>query len=310
MNQGVGTCSPGTVPQELFKSAITHEFGHTLGFRHSDQDRGSSGPCSSDPSLECSNQAIMKSFISTGLNAALQAWDQHAVQAVYPGNVCAPSNCTAPVITSQPASSTAPANSDTTLSIAATGTGPLSYQWYIGTSGNTASPVSGATGPAFIVAPATTTSYWIRVSNSCGSVNSVTATVTVTAAAGSGSSFYLITPCRLLDTRDPAGAYGGPALAANAKRNVVVTGRCGVPAGAQSIALNVTVISANTIGYFTLFPGPASTATPNTATINFTTGKTRGNNAIIRLGSDGSMNINNSSSTAEGFVIDLTGYFK
>jgi hypothetical protein len=308
MNRGLANCTL-LFNNGDFNSAVTHEIGHTLGFRHSDQDRSSAGACTSDPSLECSNQAIMKSFISTGLNAALQVWDQHAVQAVYPGNVCAPSNCTAPAITGQPASSTAPPNSDTTLSITATGTGPLAYQWYIGTSGNTASPVSGATGPALIVAPATTTSYWIRVSNSCGSVNSVTATVTVAAAAGS-SSFYLIAPCRLLDTRDPAGAYGGPAVAANAKRNVVVTGRCGVPAGAQSVALNVTVISANSIGYFTLFPGPASTATPNTATINFSTGKTRGNNAIIRLGSDGSMNITNSSSTDEGFVIDLTGYFK
>jgi hypothetical protein len=252
----------------------------------------------------------MKSFISTGLNGTLQAWDQHAVQAVYPGNVCAPSNCTPPTITQPPGSSTITSGGGVTLSVSATGTGPLSYQWYIGTSGNTASPVSGGTGAALVVTPSTTTNYWVRVTNSCGSVNSITATVTVAASAGPAASFYLITPCRLVDTRNPAGSYGGPAIAANGTRNFVVTGRCSVPAGTVSVSLNVTVISAGTNGWFTIYPGPINTPTPNTATINFSTGKTRGNNAIIRLGSDGSINVANSSATAQGFVIDLTGYFK
>ena len=43
------------------------------------------GPCpGSDASLECATSAIMKSFIPSGLNGALQSWDQHAVDAVYP----------------------------------------------------------------------------------------------------------------------------------------------------------------------------------------------------------------------------------
>ena len=308
MNRGIANCTL-LFNNGDFNSAVTHEIGHTLGFRHSDQDRASSGACTNDPSLECSNQAIMKSFISTGLNAVLQTWDQHAVQAVYPGNICAPGGCTAPAITTQPQSRTINSGSSATLTVGASGTTPLSYQWYVGNSGNTNSPVSGATGPSLTVTPAVTTNYWVRVSNSCGSVNSNTATVTI-ASAGPASSFFLITPCRLLDTRDPIGPYGGPAIGANAVRNVVVTGRCGVPAGAVSVSLNVTVISAGTNGWFTLYPGPAGTPTPNTATINFSTGKTRGNNAIIRLGSDGSLNVANSSATTQGFVIDLTGYFK
>jgi hypothetical protein len=87
MNQGIANCTL-LFNNGDFNSAVTHEVGHTLGFRHSDQTRADSQgtACSTDPSLECADVAIMKSFIPNGLNAALQPWDQHAVAAVYPGS--------------------------------------------------------------------------------------------------------------------------------------------------------------------------------------------------------------------------------
>jgi hypothetical protein len=87
MNQGIANCTL-LFNSGDFNSAVTHEVGHTLGFRHSDQTRADmpGSPCSTDASLECSDTAIMKSFIPNGLNAALQPWDQHAVAAVYPGS--------------------------------------------------------------------------------------------------------------------------------------------------------------------------------------------------------------------------------
>ena len=85
MNKGIANCTL-LFNSGDFDSAVAHEVGHTLGFRHSDQTRADnpSTPCSSDPTLECSSNAIMKSFVSSGLHAALQAYDQHAVAAVYP----------------------------------------------------------------------------------------------------------------------------------------------------------------------------------------------------------------------------------
>ena len=310
MNQGLANCTL-LFNNGDFNSAVTHEVGHTLGFRHSDQNRASSADCSTDASLECSNQAIMKSFISTGLNAALQTWDQHAVQAVYPGNVCSPT-CTAPAITQQPTSTTITSGGSTTLSVGASGTTPFTYQWYVGPSGTTTTPVSGGTGPSVTVSPAATTQYWARVSNSCGTANSNAATVTVAAAAAPAASFYLVTPCRLLDTRNAVGPYGGPALAANATRNVVVAGHCSVPSGATSVVVNVTAIGAGANGWMTLFPGPAGAPTPNSANLNYTAGTTRGNNGIIRMGTDGSINVTNfnGSNAAIAFVMDITGYFK
>lgn len=85
MNKGLANCTL-LFNSGDFNTAVTHEIGHTLGFRHSDQTRDSSAACTTDPTLECSNQAVMKSFISTGINAVLQTWDQHAVDAVYPGS--------------------------------------------------------------------------------------------------------------------------------------------------------------------------------------------------------------------------------
>lgn len=87
MNRGLANCTL-LFNNGDFNSAVTHELGHTLGFRHADQNRGSNGACSSDPSLECASSAIMTAFVTPGINAALQTWDQHAVQAVYPGGSC------------------------------------------------------------------------------------------------------------------------------------------------------------------------------------------------------------------------------
>lgn len=298
MNQGIANCTL-LFNNGDWNSAVTHEIGHTLGFRHADQTRDSSAACTSDPSLECSQQAIMKSFISTGLNAALQTWDQHAVQAVYPGNVCAP-DCTAPAITSQPQSTAVPAGTGVTLSVGATGTS-LTYQWYIGTSGVTTNPINGATGASVNVAPSVTTTYWVRVSNSCGTADSASATVTVQPIAG--ASFFLIAPCRILDTR------GGSPVPANGVMNLVVTGKCGVPSGATSLAVNVTAVSPPGGGLVTLYPGPANTVKPVVSTINYSAGRTLANNARITIGLDGSINIFNAGSPLD-FLIDVSGYFK
>jgi subtilisin-like proprotein convertase family protein len=84
-----------------------------------------------------------------------------------------------PSITSQPSSPPIQAGRSATLSVVASGSG-LSYQWYVGSSGTTTSPISGATSSSYTT-PAlfSTTSYWVQVTNVSGSANSSTATVTV-----------------------------------------------------------------------------------------------------------------------------------
>ncbi len=64
----------------------------------------------------------------------------------------------------------------------ASGTTPLSYQWYRGSTGDTSNPISGATSSSYTTPKLIqTTSYWVAVTNSCGSANSNTATITMAA---------------------------------------------------------------------------------------------------------------------------------
>lgn len=93
----------------------------------------------------------------------------------------------APTITTQPQSQSIAPGQTATLTVGASGTAPLSYQWFAGTSGNTASLVASATASNYTTpALTTTTAYWVRVSNPAGAVNSATATLTVGTATISG----------------------------------------------------------------------------------------------------------------------------
>ncbi|HSY52673.1 MAG TPA: hypothetical protein VLC46_27990 [Thermoanaerobaculia bacterium] len=176
---------PSFVGQSLYIQLLTHELGHTLGFHHAD---GTSNPASPPPSCQspspCASigQAIMASVLPSGNSiGSLGPWDMDAVNTVYGAGPV----CNAPQVTTQPSSQSITSGNHANLSVAASGTPTLTYQWYIGTSGTTTTPVNGATGTTFTPSPATTTSYWVRVSNSCNGVqfaNSNTAVVTVTCA--------------------------------------------------------------------------------------------------------------------------------
>lgn len=88
---------------------------------------------------------------------------------------------TAPAITAQPQNQTIASGDVAMLAVEAGGTAPLTYQWFIGSSGTTSTPAGGATAPSHTTPALTaTSSYWVRVSNAHGSVDSATAVVTVT----------------------------------------------------------------------------------------------------------------------------------
>ncbi|MEO7101180.1 MAG: hypothetical protein ABI162_17645 [Luteolibacter sp.] len=84
-----------------------------------------------------------------------------------------------PAITSQPASTTISSGTTTTLNVTASGTSP-SFQWYLGNSPNTSSPIAGATSASFTTPVLSSArSYWVRATNAAGTANSETATVNV-----------------------------------------------------------------------------------------------------------------------------------
>ena len=86
-----------------------------------------------------------------------------------------------PSITTQPASQEVQSGTAVVLSVAASGD-DLTYQWYTGNSGDTASPVAGATSGTLTTGALTaSTNYWVQVINAGGSADSDTAVITVTA---------------------------------------------------------------------------------------------------------------------------------
>ena len=92
-----------------------------------------------------------------------------------------PPPVTGPTITTQPASQEVQSGTAVVLSVVASGD-DLTYQWYTGNSGDTASPVAGATGSTFTTSALTTsTNFWVQITNAGGSADSETAVITVAA---------------------------------------------------------------------------------------------------------------------------------
>jgi hypothetical protein len=113
----------------------------------------------------------------------------------------------------------------------------------------------------------------------------------------------------VIDTRDPAGPWGGPALAAGATRAFPMAGRCAIPVEADAVAVNVIVTQPTSSGFLTLYP--LGVTAPLASTINYGPGQTRANNAIVALGSGDSIAVDSGqSSGTTHFLLDVVGYFR
>lgn len=121
-------------------------------------------------------------------------------------------------------------------------------------------------------------------------------------------SFHTLTPCRVWSTRDG----DGPALTSGELRELDLSGRCGIPASAESLSLNVTVLLPTGQGNLRFAPGGESL--PSASAINFAPGETRANNAILKIAEDGSSLLRVLPFVAGGgtveLILDVNGYFE
>jgi parallel beta-helix repeat protein len=123
------------------------------------------------------------------------------------------------------------------------------------------------------------------------------------------AQFYTVTPCRLADTRNATGPYGGPALAAGASRAFIIGGQCGIPATAQAVAFNFTITQATALGDLRTFPSGGTL--PFVSTMNWSPGQTRANNAVVPLGPSGDIGVHvDQPSGTVHLIIDVNGYFQ
>jgi hypothetical protein len=72
--------------------------------------------------------------------------------------------------------------------VGATGTAPLTYQWFEGTAPDTTKPIAGATGSSYVTTifnvPGTYR-YWVRVRNACNQNGAISATAVLTVPCAS-----------------------------------------------------------------------------------------------------------------------------
>jgi subtilisin family serine protease len=120
-------------------------------------------------------------------------------------------------------------------------------------------------------------------------------------------NFFSLAPCRVLDTRTTT------ILSNNVQRVIPVTGVCGIPAGAKAVSFNVTAVGPTGPGYFQFYPGTSSVSSATTSTIDFTSSvPLLTNNAILPLGTDGTLAVNPQIAFSPGQVnllLDVDGYF-
>ena len=125
------------------------------------------------------------------------------------------------------------------------------------------------------------------------------------------SMFTPLTPCRAVDTRNPVGPRGGPALGA-AARSFALAGACGIPPDAKSVALNVTAVAPTDDGDLRLYA--ADTPAPIATAHSFRAGNTRANNAIAAVSADGSAALAVQADMPVGgavdVILDVVGFFR
>jgi hypothetical protein len=252
---------------------ITHELGHAIGFRHSDQGTPSA------------SFAVMASTVSTSV---LQSWDVEALSFVYGnGPVCQP-----PTSVSISGGGTYPSGSMATLvANVAGGNGTFTYAWFDGALNDTSHPV-GTNSNTFTTPPVTSSkNYWVHVSNTCGNVTATasvnlqppvpgctpasiigqptpsqsvnsggTVTLTVNAGGTPPFSYQWYQATSTLDTSHPVGSssptFTTPPLTQPASYWVSVTNGCG-SANSNIATININGVCAS----------PSFSTQPTSATI-------------------------------------------
>ena len=198
--------------------------------------------------------------------------------------------------------------------------------------------VSGGSGTITVTAPSSTASWtavdntpaWITLTGAAGGTGSGTVgyqvaantgvqragtltiaglTFTITqvgAVSTAGLALYPVTPCRVADTRNPTGPFGGPIMSAGSTRSFAIpSSSCAIPSTAQAYSLNITVVPPAPLTYLTVWPTGA--AQPYVSTLNSYNGATLANAAIVPAGTGGDISIYVSNAT--DVVIDINGYF-
>lgn len=153
-------------------------------------------------------------------------------------------------------------------------------------------------------------SNFVGWNGACSGTGPCTVTMTqplsVTAVFLPPLQFVGVAPCRVVDTRNPDGQFGGPPLQGRMQRSFPVPqSGCNIPSSAQAYSLNVTVVPSGSLGYLTVWPTGENQ--PVVSTMNSLDGRVKANAAIIPAGTNGAISFYVTDTT--NLVVDINGYF-
>jgi len=150
----------------------------------------------------------------------------------------------------------------------------------------------------------------VSIYNATGNADVVVDVSGYYGTGSSGTKFTPMVPYRICDTRPTSlsglnDACTGEILAAGMPLALQVTGVGGIPGGATSVVLNVTVTDTSAPDYLTIYPD--GTSRPVVSSLNWTPGETVASGVTATLGSDGELDFYIPNGQAD-LVVDVVGW--
>ena len=126
-----------------------------------------------------------------------------------------------------------------------------------------------------------------------------------TDSTASGASFTVLSPTRIVDTRNGTGGRSSP-LGQGQTMMVTVAGGGGVPGTAKAVVLNVTVDGPTAASDLVVWPD--GTSAPVASDLNFVAGQAVPNLVIVKLSAGGKIDIRNDFGSTS-VIVDVVGWY-
>jgi PKD repeat protein len=150
---------------------------------------------------------------------------------------------------------------------------------------------------------------YIDLYNDSGSTTELIGDVSGYYTQTSASGFTPLTPARILDTRTTTGGHDSP-IDSDSTLTLTVAGADGgdLPSsGITAVALNLTATDETSSGNLNIYADGSSK--PTSSILNYSKDVNIANYAVVPVGSDGKIDVYNSSAGTINLIGDVSGYF-